>query len=84
MFITGDVKKLFSGVNDTGKKFITGVVDTGEQFFFPWCQKKPKSLKFIAGTLNDTAKKLFTSVNETADKFSAVSATLAIRESCKY
>jgi hypothetical protein len=40
--------------------YIPGVVDN--------VQKKPKSLKFIAG-INETAKKLFTSVNDTADKF---------------
>ncbi len=53
--------------------FITSVNDTGDKFIFPWCrwyrsEKKPKSLKFIAG-VNDTAKKLFTGVNDTADKF---------------
>jgi hypothetical protein len=41
-------------------KLLPGVVDTD--------QKKPKSLKFIAG-VNDTAEKLFTGVNDTADKF---------------
>jgi hypothetical protein len=75
--IRGDICKLMfiSGVNDTGKKFIAGDVDTGEQFIFPRCrwyrsEKKPKSLKFIAG-VNDTAEKLFTGVNDTADKFFA-------------
>jgi hypothetical protein len=38
--------------------FFPGVIDTG--------QKKPKSLKFVAG-FNDTAEKLFTSVKDTAD-----------------
>jgi hypothetical protein len=71
MFITG--------VNDTGDNLFAGVVDTGEnfiageQFIFPRChlyrsEKKPKSLKFIAG-VNDTAEKLFTGVNYTADRF---------------
>jgi hypothetical protein len=51
----------------------------GEQFIFPGVvntvQKKPKSLKFIAG-VNDPAEKLFTGVNDTADKFfSSVSDT---------
>jgi hypothetical protein len=55
--------------------YFPGGVDTA--------QKKPKSLKFIAG-VSDTAEKLFTGVNDTADKFSAVSATPAIRESCQY
>jgi hypothetical protein len=40
--------------------FFPGVIDTG--------QKKPKSLKFVAG-FNDTAEKLFTGVNDTAEKF---------------
>jgi hypothetical protein len=40
--------------------YFPGVVDT--------VQKKPKSLKFIAGVA-DTAEKLFTGVNDTADKF---------------
>jgi hypothetical protein len=40
--------------------YFPGVVDT--------VQKKPKSLKFIAG-VNDSAEKLFTGVNDTADKF---------------
>ncbi len=58
---TGD--NLFSCVTDTGEKFIAGAVDTGEQFIFPRCrwyhaEKKPKSLKFIAG-VNNTAKKLY-------------------------
>jgi hypothetical protein len=66
--------------------YFPGVVNT--------IKKKPKSLKFIAG-VNDTAEKLFTGVNDTAENcspvsttplinFSAVSATLAIRESCQY
>jgi hypothetical protein len=38
--------------------YFPGVVDT--------VQKKPKSLKFIAG-VNDTAEKLFTGVNNTSD-----------------
>jgi hypothetical protein len=38
----------------------SGVIDT--------VQKKPKSLKFIAG-VNDNAEKLFTGVNDTANKF---------------
>jgi hypothetical protein len=40
--------------------YFPGVVDT--------IQKKPKSLKFIAG-VNNTAEKLFTGVKNTADKF---------------
>jgi hypothetical protein len=36
---------------------------------------------FISG-VNDTGDKLFGGVNDTSDKFSAVSTTPAIRESC--
>jgi hypothetical protein len=43
MFITGDVKKLFSGVNDTSEKFIAGIVDTGEQFFSLVSEKNQKA-----------------------------------------
>jgi hypothetical protein len=54
--------------------YFHGVVDT--------VQKKPKSLKFIAG-VNDTADCSPVSMTLLI-KFSAVSATPVIRESCQY
>jgi hypothetical protein len=52
--------KLAMTLTPVNNLYFPGVVDT--------VQKKPKSLKFIAG-VNDTTEKLFTGVNYTADKF---------------
>jgi hypothetical protein len=46
------VENFIAGAIDTGEQFIAGVIDTGDNIFPRCCdagQKKPKSLKFIAG-----------------------------------
>jgi hypothetical protein len=55
--------------------YFPGVVDT--------VQEKPKSRKFISG-VNDTAENCSPVSTTPLINFSALSATLALRESCQY